>query len=246
MMRFRRRIRSGTGNGILGSGGRDVPAFLGRRGQGASPVRAPAFPGFDTSGSPIPVNPAFPTPPPGCYSADMTFPYPLPDWLPWWVPVAVLVPALLYLLVFLMMPFSVFGVKGRLDAIEERLDEIQAELRTLVLRLPEVRGGGVASSWADPPPPIAPLPREEDDRRTRPPIPHAPVHVPRRPPLPQVEPVWRPAPDPRSRPARPIESNLPDRTPPNDDGDARSATPRAPGSGADRPPRSEPRLDWPR
>src|SRR3954471_9377829 len=98
----------------------------------------------------------------------MTLPISLPDWLPSWVPIAVLVPALLYLLVFLLMPFSVIGVKGRLEAIEERLDEIQGEIRTLGLRMPESREGG--SSWAAPPPPIAPPPRFEDERLVRPPI----------------------------------------------------------------------------
>jgi|SRR5579872_669012 len=69
----------------------------------------------------------------------MTLPLPftLPDWLPWWVPILVLVPALLYALAFLFMPFSVIGVKGRLEAVEARLDEIQAEIRSLSLRLPE-------------------------------------------------------------------------------------------------------------
>ena len=67
----------------------------------------------------------------------LTMPFTLPDWLPWWVPILVLVPVLLYALAFLFMPFGVIGVKGRLDAIETRLDEIQGEIRNLVLRLPE-------------------------------------------------------------------------------------------------------------
>jgi hypothetical protein len=67
----------------------------------------------------------------------MTLPFTLPDWLPWWVPIVLLVPALLYALAFLFMPFSVIGVKGRLDVIEARLDEIQGEIRHLALRLPE-------------------------------------------------------------------------------------------------------------
>ena len=54
--------------------------------------------------------------------------------MPWWVPIVVLVPAILYALAFLLMPFSVFGLKGRLDTIEARLDEIQGEIRSLVLR----------------------------------------------------------------------------------------------------------------
>src|SRR5579871_943918 len=68
---------------------------------------------------------------------DMNLPVPLPDWLPWWVPVVVLVPALLYGLLFLLMPFSVFGLKGRLDVIEARIDELHADVRSLTLRLPE-------------------------------------------------------------------------------------------------------------
>ena len=68
----------------------------------------------------------------------MTLPFTLPDWLPWWVPIVLLVPALLYALAFLFMPFSVIGVKSRLEVIEARLDEIQGEIRHLALRLPEI------------------------------------------------------------------------------------------------------------
>jgi hypothetical protein len=67
----------------------------------------------------------------------MSMPFALPAWLPWWVPILVLVPAILYGLLFLLMPFSVIGVKGRLDVIEARLDELQGEIRTLSLRLGE-------------------------------------------------------------------------------------------------------------
>jgi hypothetical protein len=74
----------------------------------------------------------------------MTLPFALPDWLPWWVPVVVLIPVLLYFAVFLMVPFSVFGLKGRLDLIDARLDEIQGEIRTLSLRLPESARHGEA------------------------------------------------------------------------------------------------------
>lgn len=67
----------------------------------------------------------------------MTLPFSLPDWLPWWATFAVLVPLGLYLVSFLLMPFGVFGLKGRLEAVEARLDEIQGEIRSLSLRLPE-------------------------------------------------------------------------------------------------------------
>ena len=67
----------------------------------------------------------------------MTLPFALPDWVPWWVSIVILVPAILLLLAFLFMPFSVFGVKGRLEGVEARLDEIQGEIRSLAMRLPE-------------------------------------------------------------------------------------------------------------
>ncbi len=67
----------------------------------------------------------------------MTWPFNLPDWAPHWVGFALYVVAGLVGLVFLLMPFSVFGLKGRLEAVEARLDEIQGEIRNLVLRLPE-------------------------------------------------------------------------------------------------------------
>ena len=67
----------------------------------------------------------------------MTSLLPLPDWIPWWGNLAVLVAGSLFVLMFLLMPFAVFGVKGRLDLLEARLDEIQGEIRSLSLRLPE-------------------------------------------------------------------------------------------------------------
>jgi len=82
----------------------------------------------------------------------MTLPVTLPDWLPWWLAIAVLVPALIFLLAFLAMPFSVFGVKSRLELIEARLDEIQGEIRSLALRLPE---SGGPQSLRPPIPPAA-------------------------------------------------------------------------------------------
>ena len=67
----------------------------------------------------------------------MISPLPLPDWVPWWANLAILIAGLLFALMFLLMPFAVFGVKGRLDLMEARLDEIQGEIRSLSLRLPE-------------------------------------------------------------------------------------------------------------
>jgi hypothetical protein len=109
----------------------------------------------------------------------MTLPFTLPDWLPWWVPIVLLVPALLYALAFLFMPFSVIGVKSRLDVIEARLDEIQGEIRHLALRLPEVgRTADYDEIYAPEPtvqrrappmtrPPIPPATHELDDQEPR-------------------------------------------------------------------------------
>jgi hypothetical protein len=101
----------------------------------------------------------------------MTPPLVVPDWIPWWVPTILLVLALLWLLAFLLVPFSVIGLKSRMDGLEARLDEIQAEIRRLTLRLPDpVRPVEFDELYAAPPPP-------ESSRRapglTRPPIPPA-------------------------------------------------------------------------
>jgi hypothetical protein len=71
----------------------------------------------------------------------MTMPFglgtvPLPDWLPWWVPAVLLVPLVVYGLLALLVPFSTFGLRGRLEAIEAQMDDIQHEIRSLALRLP--------------------------------------------------------------------------------------------------------------
>lgn len=100
----------------------------------------------------------------------MTLPFPLPDWLPWWVPIVLLVPALLYALAFLFMPFSVIGLKSRMDTIEARLDEIQGEIRHLALRLPEV---GHAADYDEIYAPEPPSPHRAEPVVTRPPIPPA-------------------------------------------------------------------------
>jgi hypothetical protein len=100
----------------------------------------------------------------------MTLPFTLPDWLPWWVPIVLLVPALLYGLAFLFMPFSVIGVKSRLEVIEARLDEIQGEIRHLALRLPEI---GRAADYDEVYPQEPTVQRHAPPMMARPPIPPA-------------------------------------------------------------------------
>jgi len=103
----------------------------------------------------------------------MTSPLPLSDWVPWWVHLAVLLAGGLFALLFLAMPFAVFGVKTRLEGVEARLDEIQAEIRSLSLRLPEPAGMDDA---------YAPTPADRY-AGARPPIPPAPYVPP--PPAPR-------------------------------------------------------------
>ena len=94
-----------------------------------------------------------------------TLPF-LPEGLPTWAIGLALAIGGLYLLVLLAMPFSVFGLKGRLDAIEARLDDIQADLHTLARRR-----GVTLEDYEDPPPVAAPPPV----RRAEPPPPPRPA-----------------------------------------------------------------------
>ena len=114
-------------------------------------------------------------PPEGGTTTTVNLPFDLPEWLPWWAPLIAILPLALFVLAFLLMPFGVFGVKGRLDQIELRLDDIQAEIRTLALRLPEIRAAAIVDEPDFHPPPmrrgaeLAAVPE-------RPPIPPAPAH----------------------------------------------------------------------
>jgi hypothetical protein len=92
--------------------------------------------------------------------------------LPEWSGLVVLVVLALVALAYLLMPFSVFGVKGRLEAIEAQLDEIQTEMRTLALRLPDPgrRRVPVEDDWADPPS-LRRTDAEQPPPRATPPVP---------------------------------------------------------------------------
>jgi hypothetical protein len=168
----------------------------------------------------------------------------LPDWLPWWVPLALLVPASLWALSFLFMPFSVFGVKSRLEVIEGRLEEIQNDLRHMAGRFPA--GIGPVSDYEEVFPPRLHEPRA-DRITTRPPIP------PARHDLYSTSNQDRTAERPGDRaaerqpPERYAESNgepagepaLEDRPPPSP-----NARPVRRNDPVTRTARAEPRLDW--
>ncbi len=156
----------------------------------------------------------------------MTLPFSLPDWVPWWLPFVVLVPGILYLLAFLLMPFSVFGVKGRLEGVEARLDEIQAEIRGLALRLPEpLADGGYGEDLTH----LGTQAPRPTAGYTRPPIPPAPPGPRRSAPASMPETAPEDAPDPR------VFSPLGNTPLGNRRGNEQPS----------RPARTEPRLDWP-
>src|ERR1700722_17983373 len=64
----------------------------------------------------------------------MSLPFSLPDWLPGWAFLLLALPVLLYLLAFLMMPFSVFGVKSRIESLETQIDALHEDVRTMTMR----------------------------------------------------------------------------------------------------------------
>jgi hypothetical protein len=142
----------------------------------------------------------------------MNMPFALPDWVPWWVPLVLLVPALLYALAFLFMPFSVLGVKTRLEVIEARLDELQQEIRHVALRLPM---GPQSVDFEDVYAPISQVQRRPPSVGDRPPIPPSAQDL-----YDDDEPVERQAPPPNMRPVRRQEPQIvrPQRSEPRLDG----------------------------
>lgn len=103
----------------------------------------------------------------------MNLPFTLPDWLPWWVPILLLVPALMWALAFLLMPFSVIGLKGRLETMEMELEELQSEIRSMAHQLPEpLRQTSYDEVYA-PPGSVAASRQEAAPMVSRPPIPPA-------------------------------------------------------------------------
>ncbi len=121
----------------------------------------------------------------------MDLPFTLPDWLPAWAFLLLALPALLYLFVFLLMPFSVFGVKARLETLEGQLEAIQDELRNLSARPPGAAPRGRLDEDYDVP--NFGLMKSSRARDVVDPL----------PPAPPVESRERLAPVPRPAPARP-------------------------------------------
>lgn len=137
----------------------------------------------------------------------MTLPFAIPAWMPGWLFLALVIPALLWFLAFLMVPFNVFGVKARLETIENELAELNEQVRVMQLRTagnlpPATPMRGAAETYDD-------LPNFAQLKRTRaePPPAQEPPPSPRRPPIPVQQPrnsfSSRDAMVPRERPVAP-------------------------------------------
>ncbi len=130
----------------------------------------------------------------------------LPDW-------AVLILLLIggvYALAMLAMPFAVFGVKSRLSAMEEQLEDIQEELRVMALRQAGARIGVIDQVYPEPAKPAAP---QSMTTMTEPPVRRregAEFAAPTPPPIPPTEPPLRES-FGRARPTPPPPPSVPPR-----------------------------------
>ncbi|MFT8896849.1 MAG: hypothetical protein ABF968_07780 [Acetobacter sp.] len=59
----------------------------------------------------------------------------IPDWMPLWAQVLLLGLGIIVIVAFLLMPFAVYGVKGRLSEIALQLEDARADLRVLTMRV---------------------------------------------------------------------------------------------------------------
>lgn len=76
--------------------------------------------------------------------------------LPDWAVLILLLVGGVYALALLAMPFAVFGVKSRLSAMEEQLEDIQEELRVMALRQAGARIGVMDPAYPEPTKPAPP------------------------------------------------------------------------------------------
>ncbi len=69
-----------------------------------------------------------------------------PEWMPLWGQLLMLAGGILFGMAFMMMPFAVFGVKGRLAELSLQVGELQAQLRAQSLREPVAQTAPAPSS----------------------------------------------------------------------------------------------------
>lgn len=94
--------------------------------------------------------------------------------LPGWVGIVLLVAISVSVLAFLAMPFSVFGVKSRLEAVEAELADLRSEIRALLRQPPAAAPrAAVDEEWVAPPRSLRRAP--EIEPRVTPPVPPPPA-----------------------------------------------------------------------
>ncbi|GCE79468.1 hypothetical protein [Komagataeibacter oboediens] len=155
-----------------------------------------------------------------------------PEWMPAWAQAVLLVGGILFTLVWLLVPFAVFGVKGRLDNLAIQLDDLQAELRVLAMgqhasatpasvagdMLPDIVPPSAPSSapvWE--PGPTRPAATDYDGMGDETDIPAYERRAARAQPAQPIRPATPVRPPPRPepiRPAEPIRAPEPLRAPP--------------------------------
>ena len=96
--------------------------------------------------------------------------------LPSWVAIVLLVAISISILAFLAMPFAVFGVKSRLEAVEAELADLRTEIRALIRQpVGSVPARTVVEEeWVEPPSRAASRAREAEPRLA-PPVPPPPA-----------------------------------------------------------------------
>ena len=96
--------------------------------------------------------------------------------MPSWVTLVLLVAIAVSILAFLAMPFAVFGVKSRLEAIEAELADLRMDIRTLARQASDgaIARAPVEVDYVAPPARTAPR-SPEVEPRIAPPVPPPPA-----------------------------------------------------------------------